>query len=95
MIELLTDEEVAARLRCKPKTVQRLRLTGKLPYLPHRPPMVDAADLDAYVEREKRRRAEPVPKSPGLIDDEAVSKQANRMLLKLVMKGTLGARRAK
>ena len=76
MIELLTDEEVAVRLRCKPKTVQRLRLIGKLPYLPHRPPMVDAADLDAYIEREKRRRVEPAPVRR---DDEAAMRHRIRM----------------
>jgi hypothetical protein len=47
----LTDEEVAERLRCTVRGVRRLRLLGRLRYVPGRPPQVDGVDLDAYIEK--------------------------------------------
>jgi hypothetical protein len=61
----LTDEEVAQRLRCTKAKVKRLRTTGKLSYLPGRPPHVDVADLEAYIEETKRRATPPRKRQPG------------------------------
>jgi hypothetical protein len=46
---LLTEPEVAEILRCSPYTVARLRKSGKLPYIPGRPVMIDEADLLVFV----------------------------------------------
>lgn len=54
---LLTEQEAADRLRCKPSKVKRLRITGKLAYLPGRPPLIRLADLEIYIEQELKRTA--------------------------------------
>jgi excisionase family DNA binding protein len=50
---LLTQEEVAAILRCSPKTVYRLRRSGKLPYLDGaramRPVKIRSEDLERWI----------------------------------------------
>ena len=56
-VVLLTEAEVAERLRRSKQTVRRLRLGGKLPYLPGRPPRIDEADLIAFIEAEKLEAA--------------------------------------
>lgn len=48
-MRLLTQEEVAERLRVSQSTIKRLRLDGKLAYVPGRPILIDQADLDAYI----------------------------------------------
>lgn len=48
------------------RKLKGLRLTGKLPYIPGRPPMIDEADLEAYLTRAKQAaeaRATSRPKS--------------------------------
>ena len=57
----LTEAEVAARLRCTLAKVKRLRVTGKLPYLRARPPLVEEADLEAYIASATRRVVPPPP----------------------------------
>lgn len=54
---LLLESEAAARLRCSTSAVKRLRLSGKLIYLPGRPVKIDTEDIDAYVERMKKQPA--------------------------------------
>lgn len=49
-MKLLTQAEVAERLRCSEDKVKRLRLAGKLRYLPGRPVLIDEADLESYLE---------------------------------------------
>jgi hypothetical protein len=61
----LTEREVADRLRCSLPKVKRLRLTGKLTYLPGRPPLVDEEDLAAYIAFAKRSSEPPPPLTPG------------------------------
>ncbi len=51
---LLTQNQVAARLRCSLSKVAALRRTGLLKYLPGRPVLIDDADLDRYIEQSKR-----------------------------------------
>ncbi|MFD1982586.1 helix-turn-helix domain-containing protein [Mesorhizobium newzealandense] len=61
---LLTQEEVAERLRCSVSKVKRLRVTGALAYLPGRPVMIEEADLEEYLERLKRKAKPPIAASP-------------------------------
>ncbi len=42
---LLTQQQAAAEMGWSTQKIQRLRLTGKLPYFPGRPPLIDMADL--------------------------------------------------
>jgi hypothetical protein len=60
----LTEREVADRLRCSLPKVKRLRLTGKLTYLPGRPPLVDEEDLAAYIALAKRSSEPPPSPTP-------------------------------
>lgn len=50
---LLTEPEVAERLGYSKWKVQRLRLNGKLSYIPGRPVLVDEADLQKYIDEVK------------------------------------------
>lgn len=50
----LTEREVAEIFRVSTSSIKRLRLSGKLRYLPGRPLLIDRADLDAYIEGAKR-----------------------------------------
>lgn len=47
---LLTEKEVSERLRCSTSKIKRLRLDGKLAYLPGRPVLIREEDLNAYME---------------------------------------------
>ena len=49
-MRLLTEIEVAETLRCSTSKVKRLRLAGKLAYLPGRPVLIREDDLNAYLE---------------------------------------------
>lgn len=49
----LTEPEVAERLRCSTTKVKRLRLSGKLSYIPGRPVLIDEADLQSYIDEVK------------------------------------------
>lgn len=53
--ELLTDREAAERMGWSKQKIQRLRLTGQLPFYPGRPPLIEPADL----EKLKIRRVTP------------------------------------
>lgn len=61
--KLLTEMEVAETLRCSPSKVKRLRLSGRLAYLPGRPVLVREEDLIAYLESARRpaRTSEDTP----------------------------------
>jgi hypothetical protein len=81
----LTDEEVAERLRCTVRGVRRLRLLGRLRYVPGRPPHVDVADLEAYIEEAKRRAAPPEPprkRQPGEPLTEADNEEIRQRVLR-------------
>lgn len=67
-IKLLTEAEVATILRCSRSKVKGLRMSGRLSYLPLRPPMIEEADLHAYIEREKRRKE---PSEPTQAEQDA------------------------
>ncbi|ESX21412.1 helix-turn-helix domain-containing protein [Mesorhizobium sp. LSJC264A00] len=42
---LLTQDEVAKRLRCSTQKVKRLRISGQMAYIPGRPVLIEEADL--------------------------------------------------
>lgn len=50
-MNLLTQNEVAALLRCSVSKIERLRRDGSMPFLPGRPVLIEMADVLAYVER--------------------------------------------
>jgi hypothetical protein len=84
----LTEKEVAERMRWTLSKVKRLRLTGKLPYVPGRPPMIDEADLEAYLAFAKRpaepresKRAGQVAKVPEPSEEELKIQAINRRAL--------------
>ena len=47
----LLDAEVAELLRCRPSYVRRLRLSGRLAYVPGRPAIIERVDLENYISR--------------------------------------------
>ncbi|MAN78366.1 MAG: DNA-binding protein [Rhizobiales bacterium] len=48
-VELLTEPEVAHMLRCSTSKIKRLRLSGKLAYLPGRPLYVEYQAVIDYI----------------------------------------------
>lgn len=83
---LLLQSEVAERLRCGDSTVKRLRMAGKLPYIPGRPVKIRESDLLAYIEAETVRAAPskppPLPRPP---DMSAVEADARMWALRSVL----------
>ncbi|WP_082980720.1 helix-turn-helix domain-containing protein [Mesorhizobium sp. WSM3873] len=59
---LLTQKEVAARLRCSEQKVKRLRKMGALAYIPGRPVLIAESDLEKYLESTKRHNEPAVMK---------------------------------
>lgn len=57
-LKLLTEPEVAEILRCSANSVKRLRLQGKLTYIPGRPILIDEADVAEFLERERQASIE-------------------------------------
>ncbi len=54
---LLTETEVAEKLRCSTSKIKRLRMSGELPYIVGRPVLIDETDLIAFIDARKRRAA--------------------------------------
>lgn len=84
---LLTQEEAADHLRCSARNVKRLRLAGKLKYIPGRPVLIHVDDLDEFMRRsakfklqdeEPTARPYPSPEEQAGIDAAA---RARRILL--------------
>lgn len=71
MHNLLTEAEVAERLRCSAAKVKRLRLSGALAFIRGRPVLVDEADLAAYIEGQRATAAERAGTQPGSAEYEA------------------------
>lgn len=61
---LLTEKEVAERLRCAVSKVRRLRRTGKLAFLPGRPVLIREEDLRSYIEGALKLNP-PIDKAPA------------------------------
>ncbi|CDX34710.1 conserved hypothetical protein [Mesorhizobium plurifarium] len=64
--KLLTQKEVAERLRCSEQKVKRLRKLGALAYIPGRPVLIYESDLEEYLSRIKRQ-SEPAAAKPVVI----------------------------
>ncbi|WP_160292313.1 helix-turn-helix domain-containing protein [Brucella anthropi] len=69
----LKDAEVAEILRCTESGVKHLRLTGKLPYLPGRPPLIDRRDLRQWIDDRKIRATKSLAKASSP-DPEALKR---------------------
>lgn len=64
---LLTEREVAARLRIARRTVTRLRLAGELGYFRSTPVLIAESDIEAFIARKaakKKMREGPEVGSP-------------------------------
>lgn len=86
--ELLTQQEVAARLRRSVASIARLRRAGELAYLPGSPVMIPASEVDDYLERKMVARPEneqavPTARSP------APHQRADMIIAKMRAKGQL------
>ncbi len=57
MIPLLTEAEVAKRLRCSVSKVRKLRYDGRLAYIPGRPVLVLERELEAFERQQAEKRA--------------------------------------
>ena len=55
-MKLLLQSEAAEFLGCSLQQVKRLRLSGRLPYIPGRPVLLDKADLVAFLHEERLSR---------------------------------------
>ena len=54
-MNLLNESEVAKILRCSREKIKRLRLSGRISYIPGRPVLIDEEDLKTFVETLKTR----------------------------------------
>jgi len=73
----LTEREVADRLRYSLSKVRRLRLSGKLAYLPGRPPLVEE-DLEAYIAIAKCKATPPPPPTPEDVKANGIAEARQR-----------------
>ena len=87
MVPLLLEREAAERLRISRWAVRALRLSGELPYLPGRPIRIDERDLDAYIDRLRRKveakalvAASPPPQGPATYEAAARALAMNNLL---------------
>lgn len=88
---LLTEAEVAERLRCSKSKVKRLRLGGKLAYLPGRPVLIDEADLAAYLNSVKRKaEAETEAKARSLDPRVTAAAKAREVWMLRHLRQTVG-----
>lgn len=82
---LLTQKEVAERLRCSEQKVKRLRKIGALAYIPGRPLLIYESDLEEYLSRAKRQSetalAKPDRAAPSRPPPESPSALARRIWL--------------
>lgn len=75
--KMLTEIEVSEVLRCSVSKVKRLRLSGRLAYLPGRPVLVREEDLNAYLEsarRSARAIGDGAPLKSFLLEPEAAER---------------------
>ena len=85
---LLLQSEVAEILRCGDSTVKRLRITGKLAYIPGRPVKIRESELLAFIEATTVRAKPTVTTSAQKAPDRAaIEAQAREWALKTVLLG--------
>lgn len=74
---LLTENEAAEYMRWSPRKIQRLRLSGKLPYYPGKPTLVELSDLKALkIGSLVETKFEPPPPPPR--DEKAEARERAR-----------------
>lgn len=81
---ILLESEVAKIFRCSTSTVKRLRLSGKLPYVPGRPVRIFKADVYEYLRG--LRRSKPIEPELGApeaarTENEKIAALARRISL--------------
>lgn len=83
-MNLLTQLEVAALLRCSVSRVEKLRRDGSLPWVPGRTILIELADVMAYVERMRATtKLRGRGRRPNARESEQVAaSRARRALLK-------------
>lgn len=67
-MKLITQDEAARRLGVSSSTVKRLRIDGKITYIPGRPVLIDEADLEKYTTAKAEaaaKRAEALIETPA------------------------------
>lgn len=88
--KLLTDEDMAALLRCSVSKVRKLRYVGRIAFIPGKPPLVREKDFEAFLEVE-RRLSPPssgtylppaAPKEPPTEMEKAVARARRTWLLR-------------
>lgn len=87
--KLLTEREVAERLRCHISKIRRLKRAGKIAYIPGKPVYILESDLNAYLERARRvAKAKPEPGSPEALTaaEEAARARARKKWLQRKMR---------
>ena len=72
--KLLFESEVADRLRCSTSKVKRLRLSGQLAFIPGRPPLIAEEDLEAFIDRMKRKRADKLRPAADTPEDPVAAR---------------------
>jgi hypothetical protein len=80
---LLTQTEVAGRLGYSVIKVKRLRRAGLLPYVPGRPVLILAKDVQDYIERERPDLNERSDEGVRLLDAIEVGRRLNRRPLRI------------
>lgn len=89
----LTEPEVAEILRCSRQKVQRLRLSGRLAYLPGRPVLIEQKDLDAFI-AENSRLASSTGKREKKSDTSLSTEDARKWAMQAVLLKRKGKRAA-
>lgn len=85
---LMTQQEVAARLRRSVKSIARLREAGELAYLPGSPIMIPASEVDDYLARKMVTREEKQVENHAE-RDKALIRRADLIVAKMKAKGQL------
>lgn len=75
---LLTSAEAGAKFGRTARQIRYLRLRGRVPYIPGRPPLIDATDLADYLERKRLAALAKTPPTPGSPAFDALQKQKAR-----------------
>lgn len=78
----MTEAEAAELMRCSREKIKRLRLSGKLPYLPGRPVLIDEADLVAMIEAMKAKSVQKHPQRNLARPEEAMRWAMQAVLLR-------------
>lgn len=86
---LLTQVEVAERLRKTVKTVARLRAQGQLAYLPGRPVLIAEDELERYLRREiQRKQAQAEARARAArVQPLSPRQRARKMVAEMIARG--------